>query len=528
MLSRLKFALVAGALALAGPPAMAATPPDTLVIAHAIDDMITLDPAEAYEFSGVEVVSNIYDRIVLFEPDDLTKLVGGTAESWTVSADGHTFTFKMRPGLKFHSGNPVRAQDAAFSLQRVIKLDKTPAFIIEQLGWTKDNVDTMVKAVDDATLQFTVTDDFAPSFVLALMNSVVGSVVDEKVVMEHVANGDYGNTWLKTNSAGSGPFVLRSWKANESVSLEAFPGYRSGAPKMKRVFIRHVPEPAAQRLLVEKGDADIAVDLTPDQVAGLAGNKDVTITTVPRAALHYLALNLKTPELANPKVREAMRYLVDYKGMADTFLKGQAKVHQAFWPSGFWASLDETPYSLDPAKAKALLAEAGYPNGFELTLDASNSAPYTNIAQSVQATMAQGGIKVNILPGEQKAVITKYRARQHQMLLIYWGPDYMDPHTNADSFARNTDNSDNPKTKPLAWRNSWYIPEISQMTAAAARERDSEKRAEMYEALQRKVMTEGPFIIMLQDSKQIALRNNVKGLVMGPTSDVVFYRLVTK
>jgi len=530
MLARLGVPLAAAALALApfGRPALAATPPDTLVMAMNINDMITLDPAEAYEFSGVEMISNIYDRIMRFEPQDVTKLVGGAAESWSASPDGRTFTFKLRHGMKFHSGNPVRAEDAAFSLRRVVKLDKTPAFLIEQLGWTKDNVDSMVKAVDDTTLQFTVSEDFSPSFVLALMSSVVGSVVDEKTVMAHEVKGDLGNGWMKANSAGSGPFVLRSWKANESVVLDAFPGYRSGAPTMKRVVVRHVPEAAAQRLLVEKGDADIARDLTPDQVAGLAGDQDVTIMNVPRAALHYLALNVKTPPFANPKVREALRYLVDYKGMVDTFLKGQAKIHQAFWPSGFWASLDDTPYSFDPAKAKALLAEAGYPNGFEATLDASNTSPDAEIAQSVQATMAQGGVKLTILPAEQKAVITKYRARQHQMLLIYWGPDYMDPHTNADSFARNTDNSDNPKTKPLAWRNSWYIPEISKMTDAAVRERDAAKREQMYKDLQRKVREEGPFIIMIQDSKQVALRNEVKHFVMGPTSDVVFYQLVTK
>ena len=528
MLTRLRLALAAGALALAGPQVMAATPADTLVIAANIDDMITLDPAEAYEFTGVEIDSNIYDRIMRFEADDVTKLVGGAAESWSASADGKTFTFKLRPGMKFHSGNPVTAEDLAFSLQRVIKLDKTPAFQISQLGWTKDNVDQMVKAVDDTTLQFTVSEEFSPSFVLALMSSGVGAVVDKKVVMAHETNGDFGNAWMKANSAGSGPFILRSWKANESVNLEAFPGYRAGTPGMKRVVVRHVPEAAAQRLLVEKGDADIARDLTPDQVAGLAGNKDVTIMNVPRAALHYIALNLKTTPFANVKVRQALHYLVDYQGMVDTFLKGQAKIHQAFWPSGFWASLTETPYTFDPAKAKALLAEGGYPNGFEVTLDASNTSPGSNIAQSVQATMAQGGIKVTILSAEQKAVITKYRARQHQMLLIYWGPDYMDPHTNADSFARNPDNSDNPKVKPLAWRNSWDIPEITKLTDAAVRERDSEKRAEMYENLQRRVMQEGPFIIMFQDSKQVALRTNVKNFVMGPTSDLVFYQNASK
>ena len=528
MFARMRFMLAAGAFALAGPAAHAATPPDTLVIAKNIDDMITLDPAEAYEFSGVEVVSNIYDRIMAFEPTAMTKLVGGVAESWTASPDGHVITFKIRPGQKFHSGNPVTGEDAAFSLQRAIKLDKTPAFLIGQLGWTKDNVDQMVKAPDDATLQITIDADYSPSFVMALMSSVVGSVVDKKVVMAHETNGDLGNAWLKANSAGSGPFILRSWKANESVVLEAYPGYRSGAPTMKRVVLRHVPEPAAQRLLVEKGDADIAIDLTPDQAAGLAGNKDVTVMNVPRAALSYLALNQKTTPLANPKVREAMRYLVDYQGMVDTFLKGQAKVHQAFWPSGFWASLDDTPYHLDVAKAKQLLTEAGYPNGFEVTLDAANSSPYSNIAQSVQATMAQGGIKLTILPAEQKAVITKYRARQHQALLLYWGPDYMDPHSNADSFARNPDNSDNAKVKPLAWRNAWDIPEISKLTEAAVRERDSEKREEMYKDLQRKVMEEGPFIIMFQDSKQVAMRANIKNFIMGPISDLVFYRLATK
>jgi peptide/nickel transport system substrate-binding protein len=310
--------------------------------------------------------------------------------------------------------------------------------------------------------------------------------------------------------------------------MEAFPGYRGGAPTMKRVIVRHVAEPAAQRLLLEKGDIDIARDLTADQVSSVAGNKDIAVTSVPQATLQYLAMNLKTPAFANPKVREALRYLVDYQGMVDSFLKGAFQVHQTFWPSGFWASLDEAPYHLDPAKAKALLTEAGYPNGLEITLDASNSSPAVNIAQSVQATMAQGGVKVTIIPGEQKAVITKYRARQHQLLLIYWGPDYMDPHTNADSFARNPDNSDNPKSKPLAWRNAWDIPEITKMTDAAVRERDTEKRAAMYKALQRRVLEEGPFIIMFQETKQVAQRAGVKNFIMGPTADVVFYRLVTK
>jgi peptide/nickel transport system substrate-binding protein len=528
MLYRMKCALAAGFLLALAPGVQADTPADTLVIAKNIDDIITLDPAEAYELTGIEIVTNVYDRIMRFEPEDISKLAGGVAESYTVSDDAKTLTFKIRPGLKFTSGNPLTAADAAYSLQRVVKLDKTPAFLIQQLGWNKDNVDQLVKAVDDNTLQITITEDFSPSLVLSLMSSVVGSVVDMKTVMAHVEGDDFGNGWLKTNSAGSGAYSIKAWKANESVVLEANPDYRSGPAKMKRVVVRHVPEPAAQRLLIEKGDTDIARDLTSDQIAGISGNKDITVTTVPQATLYYVGLNLKTPQFQDVKVRQAMHYLVDYDGMVNSFLKGGFKVHQTFWPSGFWAALDENMYTFDPAKAKALLAEAGLADGFEVTLDAPNSSPFTNIAQSIQSSMAEGGIKVTIVPGEQKTVITKYRARQHQMLLIYWGPDYMDPHTNADSFARNTDNSDTPKAKPLAWRNSWYIPEITKMTDEAVRERNPDKREQMYVALQKKVMEEGPFIIMFQDTKQLAERSNVANFIMGPSADVVYYNLTTK
>ena len=528
MLQTFKYALLAGALFAFSPMAYADTPTDTLVIAKTIDDIISLDPAEAYEFMGIETIANTYDRIMRMEPTDINTVVPGVAESYTASEDGKTFTFKIRAGQKFASGNPLTAADAVYSLQRVIKLDKTPAFLIGQLGWTKENVDQMVKLVDDQTFSVTITEDFSPSLVLSLMASVVGSVVDMKTVMEHETAGDMGNGWLKTNSAGSGAYSLKAWKANESVSLEMNPNYRGGPAALKRVVIKHVTEPSAQQLLIEKGDIDIARNLQPDQIAAIAGNKDITVTAIPQASIYYLALNLKTAQFQNLKVRQAMHYLVDYDGMVNSFLKGRQKVQQTFWPSGFWASLDEKQYTFDPAKAKALLAEAGMTDGLEFTLDTPNNAPFSNIAQSIQETMAQGGVKVTLLPAEEKTVLTRYRARQHQMLLMNWGPDYMDPHTNADSFARNPDNSDAPKSKPLAWRNAWDIPEITKMTDAAVRERDAGKREAMYKDLQRKVMDEGPFVIMFQETNQLAARANVKGFVMGPSSDVVYYNLTTK
>jgi peptide/nickel transport system substrate-binding protein len=520
-------ALVAAA-GVATPIAHAETPASTLVIAMNIDDIISLDPAETFELVGGEVNANVYDRITVHEPGQ-EKLSGGVAESWDIADDGHTIILHLRPGLTFHSGNAITADDVVFSLARVIKLNKTPTFILSQLGWTADNVDQMVTAQDRMTVQLKIPEKLAPTLVLNCLSAGVGSVVDKQVALAHEADGDLGHEWLKTNSAASGPFVLKSWKPNESVILEAASTSRYGPPGVKRVILRHVPEPGAQRLLIEKGDVDIARNLSADQIAGLEGNKHIVVQTDPKALSIYLQVNMRDPILSKPKVREALRYLVDYQGMVDSFLRGQFKVHQSFWPSGFFASLTDTPFSLDVAKAKTLLAEAGYPDGFEVKLDAFNSSPYVDMAQAIQGTMAQAGIKVSILQAERKAVYAKHRARQQQMILTHWSPDYLDPNSNADAFASNPDNRDEAKlTGVIAWRGAWDTPENTALTAAARQELDPEKRKEMYLTLQHNVQQDSPYVFMFQGVEQSALRANVKGFISGPSFDLVFYREVTK
>ena len=524
--------LLAGAFLLAFfgliPRLEAATPADTIVMARIIDDIGTLDPAEAYTQNEAEIASNLYDRVLRFEPEDLTKLVGEAVESWTVSDDGKTFTFKVRPGQKFHSGDPLTAEDIAFSLQRVVILDKAPALLLTQLGWTADNVKQLIAAEGPDTVRLTIVKDFAPSLVLNLLSSSVTSVVEEKLAMSHEVDGDLGNLWLKTHDAGSGPYVLRAWTPNDSVILEADPDYRLGAPAIKHIILKHTPEPSTQRLMLEKGDADIARDLTADQIAALAADPDIVVTKSLSTQTWYLGLNMKDARLANPKVREAIRYLIDYQGMASSFLAGQVVVHQSFEPSGIFAALDDTPYSLDVPKAKQLLAEAGYPDGFEVRIDVYNFSPYPEIAQSMQHSMAMAGIKLDIVEDDHKLANSLYRARQHQITLARWDPDYADPHSNALWFAYNTDNSDHPGSKPMTWRNSWYIPELSLETDAARKEKDLAKRAELYRDIQEKVRSEGPFVFLFQMNREPAVRKNVKGFVLGPIYDAVFYRLISK
>lgn len=508
--------------------AQAAPPKDTFVMAKDFADIITLDPAEVFEFSGGEVIANIYDRVMMFEAEDLKTLVGGVAESWDISEDGKTITFTIRPGMTFHSGNPVTADDVVYSLRRVIKLGKTPSFIFSQFGWTPENVDELV-VVDGDKAKITITEEFSPALVLNALSAGIASVVDMKEVMAHEVDGDMGYAWLKTNSAGSGAFVLKNWKANELVTLEANPNYRHGAPAMKRVIIRHVPEPSAQRLLIEKGDIDLARNLTPDQIEGISGNEDLVVQADPKAALIYMAANSSDPVLGNPKVVEALRYLIDYEGMANSFLKGQFQVHQAAWPSGLWASYDETPYGLDVDKAKALLAEAGYPDGFEVAIDTLTDSPYPDIAQSVQATLAQAGIKATITTAEGKTLWPMYRAQKHQLILAQWSPDYVDPHSNLDAFAHNPDNRPEAKlTGVLAWRNAWADDEMNAMVVEARNEPDLDTREALYQEIQKGLQGNSPYAIMFQQTEQSVLRKEVEGYVSGATFDLIFYRTITK
>jgi peptide/nickel transport system substrate-binding protein len=523
---------VAAATALAWgfslPSALAATPKDTLVVAWAIDDIITMDPAEAFEISAGEVMGNTYDRLMRYDVNDPSKLVADVAKSWSVSADGKTYSFELKPGLKFASGNALSAEDVVFSLQRAVLLDKTPAFILTQFGFTKDNVKDKVKQTGPLTLTMETDKAYAPTFVYNCLTANVAGIVDKKLVMSKEANGDMGYGWLKTNYAGSGALKLREWRANEIVALERNDNYYGDKSKPARVIYRHVKEAATQRLLLEKGDIDVARNLQPQDLAALATNKDIKTTATPKGTVFYFSLNQKNPNLAKPEVREAFKWLVDYDAIGNTLIKNIGVVHQNFLPVGLLGASTEKPYKLDVEKAKALLAKAGLSKGFKVTIDMRTTQPVQGITEAFQQTAKRAGIDIEILPGDGKQTLTKYRARTHDIYIGQWGADYWDPHTNADTFARNPDNSDSAKSKPLAWRNAWEIPELTKKADAAVLERDAGKRRAMYEEMQADFRKNSPFVMLFQQTEVAAMRSDVQGLKIGPTSDSTYMSKVSK
>jgi peptide/nickel transport system substrate-binding protein len=507
--------------------AQAATPKGVIVMANQIDDVVSFDPAEAYEFTNGEVNSNVYRRLVAPSHTDSSKVVGDLAESWTISPDGLTFTFKLKTNSKFPSGKTLTAEDAAFSLQRVVKLNKTPGFIITQFGFTPDNVEKLVVAKDPATLVITLPSAAAPTFVLFCLSAGVGAVIEKATAMAHDVGGDLGNAWLKSHSAGSGAYQLTDWVASDHITMDINPN--SGIPTAtKRIAIRHVPDPSAQLLQLQKGDIDIARTLTPDLLSKVKAEKAFTVTASGQGSSMYIAMNQAVPELQKVQVHQAIKWAIDYDAIAKNITPNAWVVAQGFLPPGLPGAMTAKPFKKDVAKAKALLAEAGYPDGFAITMDYISVAPYGDIAQAIQADLAAIGIKVTLLAGEQKQVITKTRARTHQLAILVWGTDYFDPNSNSQAWCENPDDSDNSKVKILAWRSHYVDKQLNDMSLAAAHELDGAKRIKMYEDMQVIFANRAPFAMILQKIASAALGKGVTGFTIGALPDFTKFSDIKK
>jgi peptide/nickel transport system substrate-binding protein len=523
--------LLAGALGCGlASAAQAATPKDSLVIAWNIDTVLTLDPAQIGETTTDEIMSNVCDSLLLSDYTDSKKLVGGVAESWSVSPDGMTWSFKIRKGLKHPSGNPVTAEDAAWSMRRLVKLNLASAQIINQWGPTKDDVEDKI-AVDGDTVSVTFDKPYPESIIGPAVFSGRGAfVLDRQEIIKHAQGDDLGNAWLKTNSACVGPYRVRSWNANDTIILERNDGYWRGASRIRRVIVRHVPESGAERLLLEKGDVDMARVLNPSDLEALAEGADSRVITSPRGQFYYLTLNAADPILANPKVRLAFRYLVDYQALQKTVMRFEGTARNSPVPIDFFGALsreDGQPYKLDLAKAKQLLAEAGYPDGFTKEFAIGNTFPYTDLAQHIQANAEKIGIKLNINQMAYAQVVTKARGRNYEIVMTAWAQSYPDANGMVSTLAYNPDNRlESRKSQYPTWRASWSDDWFNEMSQKALLERDPAKRVAMYAEIQRRHMVESPFVIMFQTNRNLALHKQVKEIKTN--NDNVWYATAVK
>jgi len=523
--------LLALALMMGSGAAYAKTPPDQLIIGMNMNNLLTLDPAAMTGNEVVGIVVNLYDSLVELDPNTLTNVKPALAKSWDISPDGKTLTFHLRDNVTFHSGNPLTAEDVVWSMRRLLHLNLAQASVWKSYGFSKKNIDQQIKALDDHTVQLTLPKANDPQLVIYSLGALGNlGVLDRKTVLSHEVNSDWGNRWLTTNEAGSGPFMLDTWQAKDVLRMQRNPTYWREAPKMNRVVLRHFQESQTLRLMVEKGDLDIASNMAVADINALRKDPQLTVEAVQKGTVYYVAMSMKEAHFANPKVREAVRYLIDYQGINKALMPGYGVLHQRPIKAGMPSTLPDPGYKLDIPRAKKLLADAGYPDGFDTTLRVLADQPFLNIAIAVQSTLMQAGINAKIITGTGNQIYGAMRERKFDMLVGRGGSGVEPhPHSSLRALVYNPDNSDEARlTNFQGWRTGFYDKPLNEMIDKALLERDPQKQIADYQQIQVRYDQLIPALIPLsQMVDSVVVRNEVKNFQSHPSA-TTFLREVYK
>jgi len=492
---------------------------NTLTIDSNIDDLITLDPAVVYEYSGILVAHNVYQTLVTFVGSDLQTIKPSLADSWdTKDAGDHwELTFKLHAGNKFASGNPITADDVVYSFNRVVTINGSPAFLFTDVaGLTADSV----KAVDPETVVISLPKTASPASFLAVLTNTVAGVVDSKEVKTHETAGDNGTAWLLDHSAGSGAYVVDHWTKDVEVLLKANPNFNGSKPALSSILISHVPESANQLTQLQKGDADIALNLTAEQLATLSG--DATSVNGADLRLFYLGMNVAMKPLDKVEVREALRMAIDYDGIVNDLLSGNAQKVQTIIPSPMFGYNSDAPFQQDVEGAKALLQKAGVSDVSLEMMIPEGAAPggvqWSDLGAKLQSDWDQIGVKVDIKQVSFAELLDAYRAQKAVLALLYWGPDFADPDTNVTPFTSYEAHS-------IAWRNSWDDP-IAAKSHDAALMTDSTEREAAYKEITEYVLHNGPYAVLYQPAALFGVRNTVQGFEWNPMGFADFWSII--
>jgi peptide/nickel transport system substrate-binding protein len=495
--------------------AASATPDDTLVMAYNIDAISTFDPAQIGEVVTNEIILNTCDSLVRHDMEEESGVLPAVAESWTVSDDGMSITFDLVRDAVFPSGAPVTALDVAWSMQRVLKLGFGNSATLTEYGFTAENAEEQFVALDDHTFQMNLSRPYPVGLLMqAVAANRVANVLDRETIMAKEVDGDLGNQFLTTNTACVGPYRLARWNAGEVVILEANPDYYGPAPELSRWIIRHVPEAGAQRLLLEQGDVDVARDLGSEDVRAMVENPDLQLISRKKHQMYYLGFDNGQERFADDRVRQAFGYLFDLDALGETVMAYDGVPRNSVVPAGAFGALDDDaarPYSLDIEKARALLEEAGYGDGFEARLFIGTLPYAAPIAQHLQANAAKVGVTLNIEQMANAQLFSAFRGREFDMVMLSWSTSVPHAQGMLQRHAVNPDNSAEAKlTMFPTWRASWFREDFNERVDEALFTRDAEAQAELYRKIALDHMEKGPFVYLFQMLDTGVARDDVR------------------
>ena len=496
---------LAGALILS--PAFADTPPKQggAAVVTFKDDLATLDPAIGYDWQNWSIIKSIFSGLMDYKPGT-TELMPDLAESYTISDDGLTYTFKLRPNLKFHNGRAVTSADVKYSIERAVNpktqcpgagyFSMIKGYDDEAAGKTTEL--SGITTPDASTVVFTLT---APNATfLHIMAINFGFIVPKEEVEKYGA--DFGH-----HPVGTGAFKFGEWQLGQKLVLERNKDYhRPGVPYLDQITFEFGQEPTVALLRLKKGEVDILGDGIPPaqflQITSDPANKDLFVKG---EQMHtgYLTLNTKVKPFDDLKVRQAVNMAINKKRIIQ-IINGRAEVaNQVLPPSLPGYDKDFQGYPYDPAKAKALLAEAGHPDGFSTELYATDTDPQPRIAQAIQQDLAAIGIKADIKSLSGPAVIEAGGTEGGAPLVwsggLAWIADFPDP--------------SNFYTVILGcagavkggWNWSWYCNPAIDKRAAAADEMVTAavqaQRADAWKGIYDDVMKDAPWVPIMNEER---------------------------
>ena len=460
---------------------------DTLIWAQGAD-VTSLDPHQGKETPAVEVTCQIFDTLVVVNPET-NEIEPQIAESWE-QVDELTYVFKIRQGIKFHDGSDLTAEDVKFSLDRAIN-SAAVSYIV-------DFIDTVT--VDD---EYTVTVKTKAPYAPALRNLAIPFAA---IVPKAVVEADEDAFIL--NPVGSGPYQFVEWKQNDHVTLKAFDDYYAGKPATENLIMKVIPETSQRSIALETGEIDLAYDMAVNDVAKLKDSTELTVYEIPSLTCWYISMNMNKEPFNNPLVREALSYAIDRQLIIDTINAGSGQPADAIIAPGVFGYYSTGVREYDPEKAKELLAEAGYPDGFETSLWVNDNQSRIEMCQAIQNMFQQIGVECAVEVLEFGSYISRTTNGEHDMAYFGWTTSSAD----ADYSYYSLEHS----TQQGAAGNRSFIadPEVDALIEEARTNSDEATRTELYKELAIKLDEINNNIPVFYSSINVGASQKVEGFVM--------------
>jgi ABC-type transport system substrate-binding protein len=508
--------LAVGAFSLSvGDGALATTAPKSggVLIYGRGGDSVSLDPGKETDGESLNVCDNIFETLVRFKPGS-TEIEPALAESWEVKNGGKEYIFKLRSGVKFHDGTDMNADAVVFSMLRQHD-PKHEAYSYAKswdywgdMGFSK--LITSIEAVGQDRVKIVLTHPEAPF--LANLAMSFAAVVSPTAVRKFKAD-------FAKNPVGTGAFSFGGWTKGERIVLNRFDGYWGTKAYVQRVIIRSIPDSSARLNAYLAKEIHMMNLPTPDQVASIKKvRKDSQVIQKEAMNVAYLALNTQKKPFDNVKVRQAINLAIDKKALISGVYSGMGREAVNPLPPTVWGYNDAIkPYPFDVAKAKQLLAEAGFAKGFDTELYYMPvSRPYMpdgkTVATAIQANLKQVGINAKLVTFEWAIYLEKTKNGEHPMALLGWTGDNGDPDNFLHVLLSGT-NAVAPANNIAFYNNK----EVTALLESARREVNQSKRAELYKKAQVQIHADAPWVPLAHSMDLMPMDPAVQGFVLNPT-----------